>query len=84
MENAIWLSAFFVWTLILWLIFDYNTIKRKNKEYLKREQHLYTKRDLMEAWQDGNKHEVDQYGGEGISFTGSETFDEYFNKEYKK
>lgn len=83
METIIGFSIFFVFVVVVVLIYQYNTIKRKNEEYLKREQHLYTKRDLMEAWEDGNSHKVDEYGGEGIEFTGSETFEEYYNKNYK-
>lgn len=34
---------------------------------------------MKKAWEDGNKHQVDEYG-EGITFTGHETFEEFIQQ----
>ncbi len=38
---------------------------------------MYSVDDLKRAWEDGNAFEDDANGGEGGTFTGSETFEEY-------
>lgn len=40
-------------------------------------ENLYTKSDLEKAWKDGNAHTYDSHGGEGVEFTGSETFEDF-------